>query len=339
MTVGEQLAQDGTLPLHEEWARAIEALERSAAVVAISHVNPDGDTLGAALGLAHTLRARGKRVHLACASPVDDNLRFLPGADGYSRSIPEGPWDVVVTLDSSDEGRFAPLRDAHRDVFAGRPLINVDHHLTNTLYGSINLVDPRAASTTEVVWRLARRAGWDLSPEAATCLLTGLMTDTGSFQYSNTSARALEAAADLVRAGAALEAIALHAFRRRSFTTAKLWGVVLSGLQRSPRGQVVWCTVTQAMAAEVQARIGDADGVSNWLGAIDGADLSIVFKETPDGQTQVSFRSSAQVDATVLARRLGGGGHARAAGCTVPRPLAQAVPETLALARELYGLE
>ncbi len=330
---------DAESDLGPEWRQAADVILGSGSVVAICHVNPDGDTLGAGLGLTHVLRAMGKRVQPVCVSPIEEPLRFLPGADEVLRDIPGGSWEVVVALDCSDVGRFDPLTTRHAALFSTRPVINIDHHITNTRFGTINLVDPGAAATAEEVWRLVRLAGWPLPPQAATCLLTGLMTDTGSFQYSNTSAGVLLAAADLAAAGADPAAIAHQVFRRKSFATVKLWGAVLSSLQRSPSGRVLWTCVTQEMLRAFDSTMTTAEGISNWLGVVDGIDLSLVFKETPEGHTQLSIRTSEQVDGTLLAQRLGGGGHARAAGCTLRKACPEAIAETLALVREIYGID
>lgn len=308
------------LPQFNQAADLIAASQRP---LLICHVAPDGDAIGSLLGLAGILRALGKDLTTASQDGVPKNLRFLPGSQGVVTE-PPGQADLVIALDCSDLERLGTVYD--RTLYQGVALLNIDHHVTNLLFGSVNVVLD-ATSTAEIVYDLALSQAWQIPPEAAQCLLTGLVTDTRGFRTSNVSARTLEIAQRLMQRGAALHVITEGVLEQRSFDTVCLWGHALAAA-RLDNG-IAWTAIPLAMRAAC-GDVGQSDsGLANFLVAADEVEVAVVLVERKDGPIDVGFRSAGRVDVAQLALALGGGGHPRAAGCTLHTSLAEAESQVL----------
>lgn len=305
-------------------------------VMAITHVAPDGDAIGSLLGLGSALRWLRKEYTLACADPVPRGFIYLPGSETIVTG-PEpvlspaevGEYDLVISLDCSDLDR---LGAAYDESLAGLPIVNVDHHLTNTHFGTANWVDTEAASTAEMVLDLVESLGVPLDSDMALCLLNGIVTDTLGFRTPNTTPRAMRAALKLMEGGAQLPEVTEHVFNRRPFADICLWGKALNGLQLE--GKIVWSQITQAMRQECAfSENGDA-GLVNFLSTTDEADVVIVFVEQDDGRIEVGMRSVPGVDVATVALNLGGGGHPQAAGCILDGDLNEAQKIVLTAVKE-----
>jgi phosphoesterase RecJ-like protein len=286
-------------------------LEQVQRVLIVSHIMPDGDTLGSALGLAWALRARGIEARLSCADEVPADFAFLPGLADYAVR-PLTDEQAVLVVDSSDLERIGSIYG--EAAFARVPVVNIDHHVTNLSFGNINLIVPKA-STAELVLDVITFLEIPLDQRIATCLLTGVVTDTRGFRTSNTTADTLRAAVRLVEAGAPLSEITDAVFSHRSLDTLRLWGPALSNVQR--RGRIVWAEITQEMLREAGVDISAAGGLVNFLSSFHEAQVAIVFRELEDGRVDVSMRAIPALDVSQVALAFGGGGHPQAAGCTV----------------------
>lgn len=308
-------------------------------VLALCHVDPDGDAIGSLLGLGWLLRAlpQPPAVTLACADPVPTALAHLPGAADITAAPPPGPWDIVVTLDASDPARLGPIFSP--EAYAPAPVAVIDHHVTNLFFGDLNYVDPVSAATAQIVVQLADALGVAIGREAAICLLTGIVTDTLSFRTSNTTPAVLATAARLAEAGADIAEITDRALNRRPLNVMRLWGLALSRLRR--QAGVVWTEVTPAMRTAAGVSDNENGSLVSHLITANEACVAAVFNEQPDGQVEVNLRSRKGCDVAQIALKLGGGGHPQAAGCTVPGPLADAeatvLPLLLAAARPCAG--
>lgn len=290
-------------------------------VLALCHVNPDGDAIGSLLALKWLLQAlpSAPQVTAVCADPVPDALQFLPGAEGILSRAPDRCWDAVVALDASD---FARLGGALDPVLVDAvPLIVLDHHVTNLHFGAFNYVDPEAAATAQIVIDLADALSIAIGGNAAVCLLTGLVTDTLGFRTSNVSLRVMRAALRLVEAGASMPEITQRTLNNRALSIMRLWGAALSRLHFDRR--VVWAEVTREM--RTQAGVGgDEDGglVSHLITASE-ATVAAVFNELTDGRIEVDLRARPGYDVAAVALSVGGGGHPQASGCVLPGTLEQ----------------
>ncbi|MFQ5340080.1 MAG: bifunctional oligoribonuclease/PAP phosphatase NrnA [Anaerolineae bacterium] len=281
-----------------------------------THIDPDGDAIGSLLGMAWMLREAGKSVTPACADPVPAAYAFLPGSDTVT-SRPPTTEDLIISLDAGSLDRLGDLYVA--DQFARRPVVNVDHHVTNTQFGDVVLLDPDAAATSEILYLLFDWLDMPLTLDAATCLLTGIVTDTRSFRTSNTTSRVLQVAALLMQAGAPLTNIAQQVYEAKPLASLCLLGAVLHAIQRTDR--IIWSQITEEMTQQCDARPEDASDIINLLNSTREADMAILFREDADGSVDVSFRSKPGVDVSEVAVALGGGGHPQAAGCRLAGPL------------------
>lgn len=240
-------------------------------------------------------------------------------------SLAEGGqrYDLIVAVDTADLPLLGSLYLNHVDLFSEIPVLNIDHHISNTRFGQLQLIDTTCASATEVLthWFL-QVPEWrqKMTPDLATLLLTGLITDTRSFQNPNTTPRSLEVAAQLLDFGARQQEIVKNIYKTKPLTTLKIWGRALNRIQVDDRARIVWSTVSREDLAEMGARSSEVSGIlDELLSTIPDADAHVIFVETEEGVIKASMRSSPAIDANLLAARLfGGGGHPRAAGFRIP---------------------
>ena len=267
---------------------------------------------------------------LVCADVVPSKLAYLPGADQITAAPPAGPWDAVVVLDSSDAKRVNASFQG--EAFRPAPVIVLDHHVTNLHFGTLNYVNARAASTSEIVVDLADELGVTIGLEAALCLLTGVVTDTLGFRTSNVTPRVLAIAARLMEAGADLHRITELTLGNRPLSIMRLWGLALSRL-RLEEG-VLWTEVTREMRERAGVLDEDDGGLVSHLITAHEARVAAVFGELDDGTIDIDLRATLPFEVASVALRLDGGGHPQASGCHLPGPLADAERRVLALLRE-----
>jgi phosphoesterase RecJ-like protein len=300
-----------------EWTRAVEALSGARSVALACHVGPDGDALGSMLALGLALRARGTEVVASWGSDpfeVPRQYRFLPGLDLLvpPDRFPERP-AVMATFDAGSMDRLGSLVPNAR---AAGALIVCDHHVSNDRFGSINLVAPDAAASAVIVFDLLGRLDVKLDADAATCLYTGLVTDTGRFQYKNTTPAVHAIAADLIAAGAPHDKITEIVYNTHPVGYLRLAAAALGRLEVRPEASLVWTWVTQEDLTLNEVTMDDIEGLIDLVRTADVADVAAVLKEQPDGRYKVSMRSKGGSNVGALCEAMGGGGHALAAGFT-----------------------
>ncbi len=300
----------------------VAELRRRKSFVMVSHVKPDGDTLGAGLALGLALEKLGKRVLYFQQDPVPRTLRFLPGAQRVSRDLPADlpPDALFVFCDMSDSARAGGFLPP----IVRENVLDVDHHLGNTLFGALNYVLPTECSTGTCVMHLLRGLGIEIDAEIATCVLTTIMTDTGGLMHSNTSPDALELAAELMRAGADKERITREIFGNKRIAATRLLGSVINAMQFGRDGRYCWSCVDDATLAACGADGEDTEDMVNVLLGQEGIEVAALFKAYA-GELRVSLRSVGRVNVQKAAASLGGGGHFRAAGLDFQGTLDQAI--------------
>jgi len=295
-------------------------------IAVATHVAPDPDAIGSLLAIGHALRLLGKEALLLCDDPVPEKLRFLPGSEQIRSSIgPEFSPNLFIGVDASDSERLGSVAQGLLD---GRiPILNIDHHVTNLNFGTVNLVVPESAATCEAMLLLFHTLNIPLTVEISTCLMAGLVGDTRSFSTSSTTAHTLEAAARLVSVGADIATITEIVFNQRSLNTLRLWGIGLSRLVLD--GDILWTAIR--LADRQTASISDShdSGLANILLSASEANIAVVFTEQPNNQIDVSFRARPGHDVAKTALALGGGGHALAAGCKLSEGINDATKITL----------
>ncbi|RLC82328.1 MAG: hypothetical protein DRI61_02585 [Chloroflexi bacterium] len=293
--------------MNEEIAKALERAHR---VLIITHIDPDGDAIGSLLGLGLALEKMGKKVTMACENPVPRRFLYLPGSDRVV-PYPMGSFEIVVALDASDLRRLGKAYSP--ELYGELPLINIDHHVTNPGFGTLNWVDPEAAATAQIVLELVEGMGAPLEPDVATCLLNGIVTDTRGFRTVNTTPQTLEAALKLQRAGANLVEVMENVFDRRPLGVLRLWAHILSQAQLEDR--IIWAEKPRSLLEKFGLNDEGNYGLTNFMVGVEEADVAVIFSEKPGGEIDVSMRSVPGVDVSKVAAKLGGGGHPQAAGC------------------------
>jgi phosphoesterase RecJ-like protein len=292
--------------------------------IVVGHENPDGDAIGSLLGAALGLRALGKDavMYLAGTVPMPAEYRFL-GLSEVLRDLPADLEDrVLLAVDCANERRIAEGREA---ISRSRFVVDVDHHHDNSRFGDVNLVVPDASSTAEVIRDVLRELEADLTPQIAEALYVGLVTDTGRFQYTNTTPKALRLAAELVEAGADVHGIFQHVYETVQFAKLKLLARALDRAQLFDGGRLVVSYLLRDDFAEVGAEEPFSEGIIDHLRAVEGSEMVALIREPPreEGPTRrISLRSSHdEIDVSAIARKRGGGGHPQAAGFSSEEPV------------------
>jgi phosphoesterase RecJ-like protein len=310
-----------------DWASAFEAVKRASSILVVTHIRPDGDAIGSALGVYHVLQTMGKAVHVVVDEGVPDYLRFLPAADVIAGSLDSGEWDLMISTDASDferTGSAGVYGKAH-----SRELIVLDHHVTNTYFGDYHIVVPSAVSSTEIVFDWWQQMGVAISRDTATALLTGLVTDTLGFRTSSVTARTLEIAQVLLTCGASLTEVTARTLDSRAYKELELWKRVLPSADL--QGQVIEAVIRQAdlNAAGLDSSVDT--GLVGFLNQVNEARIAVVFKEESQTVVRISMRSKRGYDVARVAFELGGGGHKQAAGATFYGTVEQAREHILPL--------
>lgn len=304
-------------------------------ILLLSHVNPDGDAIGSLLGTMHVLRALGKEtVALASSAPID-YCAALPGfaeVHVYRPGDPLPDCDLIWMVDVAHLSRAGAIYDEHAATLQSRPLVIVDHHATNDGGGTISLIQANDPSCAEVLFDLFTVLEWPLSPDAATCLFLGMMTDTQSFQTPTVTPETLRRAAALLEAGADKELVVNAVFFSIPPATLRLTGMAMANLQQE--GGIFWTVVTQEMLRVTQADEAATDDTVSRLQRVAGMRACVLFRERPDGTVKISLRSIPGIDVAAVAQQWGGGGHRQAAGATLKMSLAEAVDAVLPVLRK-----
>jgi len=293
-------------------SQVVELIEKKDRFAITSHVRPDGDGLGSSLGLFWLLKSLNKDVEVIMHDPAPHSYQQLPGA-GTIRVAPRigEHFDAVFIIECSDLARPG-LEDLDQQF-----VVNIDHHSTTELFGGINWIDSTAAACGEMVYNLCKATGVRVTKEIAECVYTALLTDTGSFHYSNTTERTFKIASELVRTGVRPAKTAEALFGSYQWPKIELLSQVLSTAKRDDTGHVAWMWQTLAMQEQTHAAEEDADGFVNYPLAVGEVEATALFKETGPGVYRTSLRSKGDVNVAKIAEQFGGGGHRNAAGCTL----------------------
>ncbi|HEY6045160.1 MAG TPA: bifunctional oligoribonuclease/PAP phosphatase NrnA [Pyrinomonadaceae bacterium] len=293
-------------------SQVVELIENKDRFAITSHVRPDGDSLGSSIGLYWLLRALDKDVEVIMRDPAPHSYQKLPGADAI-RVTPsvDRPYDAVFVIECSDIDRPG-LIDLEKQL-----VVNIDHHSTSELFGTINWIDSTASAVGEMIYNLCKATGVRVTREIAECVYTALLTDTGSFHYSNTTERTFKIASELVRTGVRPAKTAEAIFGNYQWPKIELLSHVLSTAKRDDTGRVAWMSQSLAMQQQAQASEEDADGFVNYPLTVGEVEAVALFKECSPGIYRTSLRSKGDVNVAKIAEQFGGGGHRNAAGCTL----------------------
>jgi bifunctional oligoribonuclease and PAP phosphatase NrnA len=301
----------------------LKKLSRHERFLITAHVNPDPDALCSALAMREFLRGLGKKAAIVFDEPLNERLRIFPGVKSVAALHQRKSWsfEAMIVLDCGDRsriGRVQELLTPEKEVF------NIDHHVTNTLFGDVNLVNPQSSSTAEMLYELFAVAGCELTKTMASNLYAGLMTDTGCFRYDNTTARTHEIAAELFRFDIKAPDIYQRIYETVALADARLFAGVINSIDVLYDGQVVVVELSQQILKGFSEAFDVRDAVFNYLRPIKGVKLIVILTEVSANETRVNFRSSGRVDVARLAGYFDGGGHKNASGCRLSQPMTSA---------------
>ena len=281
-----------------------------------THINPEGDAIGSEIAMALILKKLGKSVVVCNTDPVPRNLQFLP----YSKKIKQAReinnrFDAMFVLDCGSKDRVGLFKKGAMPL--PPPIVNIDHHITNEKFGYINYIDAKATATGDIIYRLAKALKIKIDKDIATAIYTTLLTETGSFRYSNTNSGILRISAELIDTGLNPWRISQQIYETNTFQRLKLLGTLLDEMEIDSTGKIAWVTITSAHYAATNTTVEDVEDFINFPRSIKGVETAILFRESEEDLYKISFRSRGTIDVTRLALKFGGGGHKYAAGCTV----------------------
>ena len=311
---------------------AVELFKRHNKIFIAAHIMPDGDCLGSALGLTWALRKLGKTVTVTCNDHVSNSFEYLAGFAELASKLPTDE-ELLVFVDGSSADRFGPAFDPK--LFKDRPVLAIDHHITNEHFAPINYIDTHAASTAEIIFRLVAALHIPIDQTIAQCLLTGVVTDTLGFRTASTTVDTLKIATALVEAGASIPDIVERSFNQLPLPNLRLRGRVFSEAHLD--GPILWAEVPLKLMRELGVNGNGTNGIINQLLSVDAAKIAIIFTEKEHGKVDVGFRSRVGYDVSSIAARLGGGGHKQASGALIDGPLTAARDRVLAEVKKSIG--
>ncbi|MDI6769712.1 MAG: DHH family phosphoesterase [Anaerolineales bacterium] len=314
--------------LHTEIKQSLATAQN---ILLVSHVRPDGDAIGSLLAFGLALQEAGKKVQMVLADGVPSSFRHLPGSDQVRKSA-QGSFDLVIALDCADLKRTGKTLEGF-----GKPHLNIDHHVTNELFGAINLIEPDAVATASILFRHLPEWGYTITQSVAVNLVTGIVTDTLGFRTTNTTPESLRQVAALMELGVDMTNLYYRGLVRRSFPAARYWAAGLSSLQRADG--IVWGTMTLADRKNADYPGNDDADLINVISSIEDCDISMIFVEQSHGSVKISWRTQTpELDVSQIAKQFGGGGHPGAAGADVSGTLAEVQENVLAATRRALYL-
>lgn len=323
--------------MNDQWQTFFQLVSARERFMVCCHVHPDGDAIGSLLAVGLTLKNRNKQVAMVCSDGAPTVYHFLEGSGEITREFDAGfcP-EVLICVDCAEKERVAAPPEIWTlpDVF----VVNLDHHVTNIGFGDLNIIDPQACATGELVYRIFAAGGYGLDGRTALAIYTALATDTGFFRYESTSAYTLEVAADLVKNfGVNPSKVAEEVHDHKSFNSVRMLGEALGRLRLANDGKVAWMVLDQQMLKKFPVENEETDNYVNFARSIEGVEIGLLFKELKSNEIKLSWRSSAAVDVSQLAAYFGGGGHARAAGCSLTGSVDTVIQRVLKFINEYYG--
>ena len=323
----------------------VNQLKKSRTILVASHANPDGDAVGALLALGLALKAMNKGVCIYNQSPIPAVYRFLPSVSAIGQTIPmPAEFDSVIILDCGAIERIGTVA-AH--IRKSNMIINIDHHVTNTRFGHLRLIDPEACASAELVYRLIKKLPVKIDRPMATAIYTGILTDTGSFRFSNTNKAAFGICAEMMAYGANPHDVAQYVYGHYSLGRIKLLNLALDSLEITPNGKMSIMSLTQEMLKHTGTEPEDIDGIINYARRIEDVEVATLIHEIGSDEAQqknglaqyhVSLRSDGSVDVSSIASQFGGGGHANAAGFSMESTLVDIKTKMFELSETAPGL-
>lgn len=292
----------------------VEVIDKADNILILPHILPDGDTIGSSIALYLALKKIGKHPFILLNEELPYNIQFLPCEHVFNEVDESLSFDLVISTDCSDLDR---LGDRNEYVYRAKNSLNIDHHITNTYFADINIVDPKAAATGEIVYFLIKALGVSITKDMATCLYAALSTDTGSFKYDNTSAQTHRIVAELLEKDVDLNFVTTQIYQNKPLHRVKLLSEVLNTLEFYFNNKLAVLYITEEMMDKVGVKAEDTDGIIEFARDISGVEVGVLLKEMGKNKIKVGFRAKSDVDVSEIASAFHGGGHKKASGCTI----------------------
>lgn len=297
--------------------QAKKLMDQAHRIGIISHRGPDADAVGANLAIKLALEPLGKKVTSLCIDPVPPNCQFMPQSRNFQQEFNYEDFDLYIIVDCGAH-YMTKYHDKKPELLSKKiPIINIDHHASNDDFGTVNLVQRDAASTTFMLWHFFKDWQFTITPHIATCLMAGLYFDTGSFQHDNTNAEVLRCASDLTEHQANIPLISYNLFKQTNIPKLKLWGRVLSRTKINSK-QIASSIITEQDLRDTGANSKDSEGLIDYITAARGNKFAILLKEDNQGGIKGSLRTQTEIDVSKIAGIFGGGGHRKASGFRIP---------------------
>lgn len=310
------------IAMNSEKDELLKAIGNSGYIAVVSHINPDGDNLGSVLGLGMSLVQLGKKVDFIKPDIIPDDYNFLPGVErlsGYGEL--RDKLDLLIVLDCSDPTR---LGENQKLIDVAKVVVNVDHHVSNTMFGDILLVDPKASSTGELVFDIIEDLNLPIDEEIATCLYTAITTDTGRFSYQSVTASTHRIAASLYELGINGYEINKRLYQTRSLKRTRLFSRAMAEMELMFEGKGAVVKISRRMLEETGASMEDTEGIVEFLRDTESVEAACILKEMDENLIKASIRTKDPIDANKICGAFGGGGHIRASGCTISATMEEA---------------
>ena len=315
--------------------QAVSLINNKNRFLITTHVNPDGDGIGSSLALGEALKMIGKKIVYYCESPISNKYFFLPGVDQFTKDLDNSEqFDVAIVIDCGD---LKQVGDASATIGMIGVVINIDHHVTNHISGQLRLVDPKACASAEIIYRLIKALEQPLTFPVALNLYTAILTDTGSFRFSNTNRVAFQICDEMIGLGVVPHMVAQQVYGMYSVGRLRLLNEVLKSLEISSNKIFAMVTVTLAMMAKTGTGVEDINGFVDYPRFIKGTEFSALVQETDHNRFHVSLRSKGKVDVAGIAERFGGGGHLNASGFNVEGTLDWVKMQLFQIADSIYS--
>lgn len=319
----------------EQTNKLISFLKKSKNVILLAHVSPDGDTLGSMLGLRGILSQLKnlERIDVAVVGKIPDIYRFLPDIDLVRNPDNDNlykSYDMAISLDCASIDRLGEAIDLFRNA---KITVNIDHHISNTNFADINIVDSLTSACGEVIFSLAQLFPAKITEKIATCLYTAILTDTGGFKFESTLESTFLTCAALIKAGAKPYRIYKECYESKPYEMVMLHAYAISNSITAENGKIIFTSISRDLLKKLKASDDYIDGIAETLRQINTVEVAIVFKETPKGNTKLSFRSN-RVNVCDISKYFGGGGHKLAAGCTIEKNIADSISEVIPIVKK-----
>ena len=302
--------------------KAIDLIKESTNIFIASHINPDGDNLGSSLALALALKKQNKNIRVLKSDIIPVDFTFLPGINlikEYDDKLDDV--DLFITLDCGDENRLGQNKSL---IEKAKKVINIDHHISNTRFGDINIVYSEVTATGELIYHFIKQMNIEIDKDIATNIYTAISTDSGSFKYESVSSNTHRIIVDLLDIGIDKADININLYENMSFTRMKLFIKSLTTLETFNNGKIAIVEVTQDMLKETGASLEDSEGIILFIKKLDTVEAACVLKELEKDDIKISLRTKKYLDASYVCNKFDGGGHKRAAGCTIYKDIKEA---------------